>query len=232
MTGNATIFLCDDDQEVLNGLSFLLRESGYKVRSYESGKELLEAIELETKPLRAVFVLDLHNPPMDGDLIHDELIERGYTTRSPVIFLSGTGTISRAVSAVAKGALNFVEKPHADNALLSLVAEAIAKEEKQNANANRCEFLAFMWESLTEKQRKCALLVAAGDPNKVVAGKLGIVESTVEKHKEKISEKLGVDSTASLATTIADMKSCGVILTSSPTLAEGHRLRAKEGDSY
>jgi two-component system response regulator DctR len=210
MTGNATIFLCDDDQEVLNGLSFLLRESGYKVRSYESGKELLEAIELEKKPLRAVFVLDLHNPPLDGDLIHDELIERGYTTRSPVIFLSGTGTISRAVSAVAKGALNFVEKPHADNALLSLVAEAIAKEEKQNANANRCEFLAFMWESLTERQRECTLLVAAGDPNKVVADKLGITVSAVEKQKEKIFEKLGVDSTASLATTIADMKSCGI----------------------
>lgn len=212
MTGNATIFLCDDDQEVLDGLSFLLRESGYKVRSYESGKELLEAIELEKKPLRAVFILDLHNPPMDGDLIHDELIKRGYASRNPVIFLSGTGTISRAVSAVTKGALNFVEKPHADHALLSLVAEAMTREEKQNANANRHEFLAFMWDSLTERQRECALLVAAGDPNKVVAKKLGITESAVEKHKEKIFDKLGVDSTANLATTIADMKSYEITL--------------------
>ena len=210
MTSQATIYLCDDEEDVRGGLSFLLRQCGYAVRAFGSGRELLEAVEAQPHPLRAVFVLDLNMPPMDGDVVHDELIARGYAKRCPVVFLSGQGTISRAVRAVSKGALDFVEKPHTNDALLSLLERAMLLEDQLHSAARRRDFLKTMWDSLSAQQCKVALLVADGDPNKVIADKLGIVERTVEVHRSKAFEKLGVDSPAALATTIAAMRSEGI----------------------
>ena len=210
MKPQATIYICDDDEDVRGGLSFLLRESEFDVRAFGSGAALLEAIELEPQPLRAIFVLDLDMPPMDGDVVHDQLIERGHARRSPVIFLSGRGTIGRAVQAVNKGALDFVEKPHTSSTLLPLLHRAVVLEAELHQKARRCDFLQEMWDSLTPQQRKVAMLVAEGHLNKEIADMLGIVVRMVEVHRSKAYEKLGVDTQAELATTIAAMKGFGI----------------------
>ncbi len=210
MTEIASIYLCDDEDDVRGGLSFLLRHCGFAVQAFASGSALLEGIALAPTPLRAIFLLDLDMPPMDGDAVHDQLIARGYTQCSPVIFLSGRGTIARAVSAVNKGALDFVEKPLTNDTLLPLLQRATTLEAQRFAERQRCDFLRFMWAKLSQQQRKVALLVAAGDLNKTIASKLEIVERTVEMHRAKTFEKLGVDSPAALATTIAAMKACGI----------------------
>ena len=210
MKPQATIYICDDDEDVRGGLSFLLRESEFDVRAFGSGAALLEAIELEPQPLRAIFVLDLDMPPMDGDVVHDQLIERGHARRSPVIFLSGRGTIGRAVQAVNKGALDFVEKPHTSSTLLPLLHRAVVLEAELHQKARRCDFLQEMWDSLTPQQRKVALLVAEGHLNKIIADMLDLSERMVEVHRSKAYEKLGVDTPAELATTIAAMKGFGI----------------------
>jgi two-component system response regulator DctR len=211
MLDQATIYLCDDEEDVLEAVSFLLRQAGFQVRTYLGGKELLSAIEAEPNPLRAIFVLDLYMPPMDGDLVHDQLIALGYTRRSPVIFLSGHGVISRAVNAVSKGALSYVEKPHTAESLLPLLNRAVELERQWNTEARRHDFLQFMWDSLTDRQRQVALLVASGMPNRNSADELHIVERTVEVTRARVFEKLGVDSAAALATTVAEMQRCGII---------------------
>lgn len=210
MNFQATIYLCDDDEDVRGGLSFLLRHSGFDVRPFAGGSEMLAAIAAEPTPLRAVFVLDLDMPPMDGDVVHDQLIALGHTKSSPVIFLSGRGTIAKAVAAVSKGALDFVEKPYAKDTLLPLLERAVSLEAQWYADAKRGEFLKSMWDSLSAQQRKVVLMVAAGDLNKVIADKLEISASMVEKHRACGFEKLGVDSSAALATTIANMKARGI----------------------
>lgn len=212
MTAPLTIFLCDDDADVRGGLSFLLRHSGFDVRAFATGADMLEAIDTEPNTFRAVFVLDLDMPPMDGDVVHDILIQQGYARRCPVVFLSGRGTIARAVTAVSKGALDFLEKPYTSDSLLPLLEKAVTLEEQWHNDTKRSDFLKYMWASLSVQQRKVALLVAAGDLNRSIAGKLDIVERTVEVHRSKAFEKLGVDSPAALATTIAAMKSCGIDL--------------------
>ena len=210
MKPTATIYLCDDDADVRGGLSFLLREAGFGVRAFGSGAELLQAIDAEPQPLRAIFVLDLDMPPMDGDVVHEQLIVRGYAKRNPVIFLSGRGTIPRAVQAVNKGALDFVEKPYTSSALLPLLQRAVALEAELQQRAKRCDFLQSLWDSLTPQQRKVSVLVAEGHLNKVTGSMLGIGERMVEVHRAKAFEKLGVDSPAELATTMAAMKGCGL----------------------
>jgi two-component system response regulator DctR len=212
MTPQATIFLCDDDEDVRGGLSFLLRQAEFEVRAFGSGAALLEAIEAEPKPLRAIFVLDLDMPPMDGDVVHDQLIARGYANSSPVIFLSGRGTIMRAVQAVNKGALDFVEKPYTSGGLLPLLHRAVLLEAEWHSQSKRHDFLQSMWDSLSPQQSKVAVLVAEGHLNKVTASLLDVSERMVEVHRSKAFEKLGVDSPAELATTIATMKACGIAL--------------------
>jgi two-component system response regulator DctR len=211
MNPPTTIYLCDDDEDVRGGLSFLLRQAELDVRAFGSGAALLEAIEAEPQPLRAIFVLDLDMPPMDGDEVHDQLIARGYAKCSPVIFLSGRGTITRAVQSVNKGALDFVEKPYTSGTLLPLLHRAAVLEDELHKQARRCDFLQEMWSSLTPQQAKVAVLVAEGHLNKVTGHLLGIGERMVEVHRAKAFEKLGVDSPAELATTIAAMKGCGIV---------------------
>jgi two-component system response regulator DctR len=210
MNLQATVYVCDDDEDVRGGLSFLLRQADFDVRAFGSGPALLEAIEAAPKPLRAIFILDLDMPPMDGDALHEQLISRGYANRSPVVFLSGRGTIARAVQAVNKGALDFVEKPYTSGALLPLLHRAMDLEADLHSKAKRCDFLKSLWDSLTPQQARVAVLVAEGHLNKVSASMLGIGERMVEVHRAKAFEKLGVDSPAELATTIAAMKICNI----------------------
>lgn len=212
MNAVPTIYLCDDDQDLREALSFLLRQSDFEVRAFGSGGEMLAAIQEAAQPLRAIFVLDLNMPSMNGDVVHDHLIAGGYTQRNPVIFLSGKGTIPRAVQAVSKGALDFVEKPYTNDALLPLLRKAVALEAQWHSQAVRSDFLRSLWDSLSPQQRKVASLVAEGDMNKVIAAKLDIGERMVEVHRSKAFEKLGVDSAAELATTMAALKACGLRL--------------------
>ena len=205
-----TIFLCDDNREVLDSLSFHLQQAEFEARAYPSGESLLQAINAEPKPLRAIFVLDIKNPPMDGDVIHDHLIEMGYTKRSPVIFLTGEGTIELAVAAVRKGALDFLRKPHTPDALLPLLHRAVELEAEWLIRANRCDFLRSIWTGLAPQKKKVAKLTAESLSIGEISRRLGIVESTVEKHRQAVFESFGVDKATGVATTIAAMKHCGI----------------------
>ena len=212
MRSQPTIYLCDDDEGVRNSLSFLLKQHGFTVRAFASGPELLDAVDAVTPPLRGVFVLDVRMEPLPGPVVHDRLREKGYAARNPVIFLSGHGDISAAVAAMAKGALNFVEKPATDDKLIHQLREALVLEEEWQAKARRREFLHALWQSLAPQQKRVAVLVGEGNLNKVIAGKLHVSDRMVEVHRSKVFEKLGVDSAAELATTLADMRAAGIAL--------------------
>lgn len=205
-----TIYLCDDDAGVRGALSFLLKQHGFAVVAYASGPDLLAAIDQNITGLRGVFVLDVRMEPMSGPVLHEQLLERGLGKKHPVIFLSGHGDIPVAVAAMSKGALNFVEKPYTDDMLLPMLREAMALEEQWHRVALRREFLLSMWESLAPQQRRIARLKSAGDLNKVIASQMNIAERTVEEHWVKVRDKLGVDSAATLATTMAEMRANGI----------------------
>jgi len=210
MTNTPTIYLCDDDNGVRGGLSYLLEQCGFNVNAFASGPALLAALDALPQPPRGVFVLDLQMEPMRGDAVHDRLHARGLGHRMPVIFLSAHGTIPITVSAMKKGAITFVEKPYTVETLVPLLKEALEKEEQWQRQANRCEFLRTMWESLAPQQRRVARMKAKGDITKVIGDRIDLADRTVEEHWVNVRDKLGVDSVAALATTIAEMRACGV----------------------
>jgi two-component system, LuxR family, response regulator DctR len=207
-----TAFLCDDDPGVRGALAFLLRQHGIDVVAHASGPELLEAIDILAPPVRGVFLLDLRMEPMGGAEVHQALIARGLHARNPVIFLSGHGSIPAAMASVQRGAVDFLEKPYTDDTLIERLGRAFALEETWQAEARRREFLLSLWNDVTPQQRRVAVLVAAGDLNKVIAGKLQVSERMVEVHRARVFEKLGVDSAAGLATTLASMRAMEIAL--------------------
>lgn len=202
MDADRIVYLVDDEEAVLDALGFLLGSHGLQVRAFRDGPSFLQALAAAKPPLRGVIVLDIRMEPMSGLRVHDELVARGL--RNPVLFLSGHGDIPMAVEALKKGAFDFLEKPYSDNALAGRIEQALAVENAMHAaGAQTAERLARL-SSLTEREREVMRGVAAGKLNKVIADELNVSVRTVEVHRARVYAKLGVRSSAEVATLLAN----------------------------
>jgi two-component system response regulator DctR len=138
---------------------------------------------------------------MSGLELFDALLAR--SLRNPVLFLTGHGDIPMAVDALKRGAFDFIEKPYADNALVDRILAALAVEAAAfSRNAQAAERAARI-ASLTARERDVMQRVAAGKMNKVIADELAIANRTVEVTRARVFAKLGVRSSAELATFVA-----------------------------
>jgi len=196
----ATVYLVDDDATVRAALTFLLTSHGLPVCSFDSGPALLE--RLDTGPaLRGCILLDVRMEPLSGLQVHDELVARGVHT--PVIFLTGHGDIRMAVSALKKGAFDFVEKPFGDVALVDRVCDALAADAEQQQRRAEGDSRGEMLAGLTQREQDVMHRVAAGKLNKVIADEMNVSMRTVEVYRARVFAKLGVRSSAELATLLA-----------------------------
>lgn len=214
MKPEVTIYVCDDDPEVREALSIHLRAHGYPVGTFASGAELLAHLEELDNAWRGICLIDvdMHGNRHAGPQLHEELLARQWTRRLPVLFLSGRGTIDIAVAAMAKGALNFIQKPYDPDQLLGEIKLAMKKESELHIEHQmRTDFTAH-WETLTTQQRKVVLLVEKGLSNKVIGDRLGISERMVEEHRRAALRKLGVGTAAELATLLAEARELGMDL--------------------
>jgi two-component system response regulator DctR len=184
------VYLADDEEPVLDALSFLLASRGLEVKAFRDGPSLLSA-------------LDVRMEPMSGLRVHDELVARG--VRNPVLFLSGHGDIPMAVEALKKGAFDFLEKPYSDNALADRLEQALAVEAAMHQEDAQAAERRARLESLTDREHEVMLRVAAGKLNKVIADELHVSVRTVEVHRARVYAKLGVRSAAEVATLIAGL---------------------------
>jgi FixJ family two-component response regulator len=184
-----TVHVVDDDYAVRDSLSMLFRKAGLAVRAYSSA---LEFLGQPLPPLPACLVLDIRMPGMSGTELHDLLTGRGSTL--PVVFITGHGDIPTAVEAVKKGAYDFIEKPFDDYQLLSQVLGALEYPQPQAGAALPPVSL----EQLSGREQQVLQQVLAGKPSRQVADELHISVRTVEFHRARIMQKLGVRSTAEL----------------------------------
>jgi two-component system response regulator DctR len=190
------VHLVDDESSVRDALTFLLQSHGLLVRAYTGGPEFLAA--LDANDLRGCIVLDVRMEPMSGLQVFDELLERH--TILPVLFLSGHGDIPMAVDALQKGAFDFLEKPFNGDALVSRVQRALAQEDAHHSQHTEHLQEADRLASLSGRERAVMHLVAAGKLNKVIADELCVSVRTVEVHRARVFAKLGVRSSAEVAT--------------------------------
>lgn len=189
-----SVFIVDDDEAIRDALSWLFQSRGVPVRSFASAEDFLA----EWRPgLSGCLLLDIRMSGMSGLDLFDRL--REVSASLPVIFLTGHGDVPMAVSALKKGALDFVEKPFNDNELVDRVIEALALSAQRREREADTAGIASRLANLTARERQVMDLVLAGKLNKVIADDLGITMRTVEVHRAHVFEKMGVKTAVELA---------------------------------
>ena len=184
-----TIHLVDDDEAIRRSASLVLRTSGYTVKTYESGIELLASAE-ELAP--GCILMDVRMPAMDGLEVHAALKERGVFL--PVIVMTGHGDVNLAVRAMKAGAIDFIEKPFEKAELLAAIEDGFdSMDRSERRRAHREEARAKL---AVLTPRECEVLqgLVEGRPNKTIAYALGISPRTVEVHRANLMAKLAVPS--------------------------------------
>ncbi len=198
---SATVYVVDDEEVLRDALAWLLRSRRLLPRGFASGDAFWAAVESgDVKPdSPACLLLDMRMPGMNGMALFERLAERGLTERIPVIFLTGHADVATAVTAVKRGAFDFVEKPFSDNALVDRVIEAQARSAQALQRWAGHQKLARDLADLTEREREVMREVIAGRPNKLIADALDISVRTVEVHRARVFEKMAVKSAVELA---------------------------------
>lgn len=201
--GLPLVHLVDDEAVVRDALGWLLRTRRLLSEPHPSG----EAFEawlgthldvLEHAP--SCLLLDMRMPGgMSGVQLFERLIERRLLDVLPVIFLSGHGDVPTAVGAIQRGAFDFVEKPFSDNALVDRIERALGASRRAIERRRDRAALQTRLAELTEREREVMQLVIDGRPNKLIADALAISVRTVEVHRARVFDKMGVKSAVELA---------------------------------
>jgi two-component system, LuxR family, response regulator FixJ len=195
-TGNAEIFIVDDDPLVLNALSIVLSRAGYQVTGFAEGTSFLAAARSRTP---TCVILDVHMPGQSGLDILKELNAQHYP--APIFMISGAGDIPMAVEAIKYGAFDFIEKPFDATTAVARVRAATEAWSRRGKQANGVESLPRTfpgYDQLTSRERDVLGQIAAGSSNKQAGRELGISPRTIEVHRARIMEKLGAKNAADL----------------------------------
>ena len=193
-----TVHVVDDDDAIRDALAWLLRSRGVPARTWPSAEAFLAEW---SEGLRGCLVLDVRMDGMSGVELFDRLLARG--SRLPVIFLTGHGDVPLAVAALKKGAFDFVEKPFNDNELVDRIVAAVEQDAQQRRQLENEASVAARLAELTPRERQVMERILAGEYNKTIADGLGIAVRTVEVHRARIFEKMGVRSAVELAQLLA-----------------------------
>ena len=188
-----TVFIVDDDAGVRKSIGELLISVGLAVETFESAQSFLDTFDA-ARP--GCLVLDVRMAHMGGLMLEAKLGEMGADI--PIVFISGHGDISMAVNAIKRGAVDFVPKPYQEQHLLDAVNEALRRDAQQRTGLVDASGHTRRLQTLTSREREVLDLVLKGQSCKVIAQKLGISHRTVERHRSRLLEKLGVASVTEL----------------------------------
>ena len=193
MPGKRRVYLVDDDEAVRDSLSLLLEAKGYDARGFASAVEFLAAAP--SLPIGCL-VADIRMPEMDGLELQQRLIERNL--EFPLVMITGHGDVPLAVRAMKAGAIDFIQKPFASEAILSSLGVACQRltgsDPADPMKAAATSKLAL----LSPRERQVLEGLLAGLPNKSIAYDLAISPRTVEVHRARVMDKMGARSLSEL----------------------------------
>lgn len=193
MTGSRRVHIVDDDEAIRDALTWLLQSRDVAVAAWPSAEAFLADYDPAT---RGCLLLDVRMEGMSGLELFERLQALG--CRMPAIFLTGHADVPLAVAALKKGARDFVEKPFSDNDLVDRIIDALAFDDDQRVRDAGSESVASRLATLTHRERQVMDLVVLGKLNKVIADDLGVSMRTVEVHRARVFDKMGVKTAVEL----------------------------------
>lgn len=179
------VHVVDDDEGFRNSLRSLLESCDLAVETYADAGQFL-ARYAPDRP--GCLLLDVRMPKMSGLQLQEELQKR--QIRVPLVFITAHGDVAMAVTAVRRGALDFIEKPFDDEALIGLIRDALDKDVQDREVSKRQMNFGARLASLSARERSVLDRVVEGKLNKIIAEELGISVKTVEFHRKRIMSKL------------------------------------------
>lgn len=189
MPGERRVYIVDDDEAVRDSLSVLLESKGYAVRSFGSALDFLAAAP--SLPVGCL-VVDIRMPEMDGLELQQHLIDRSLDF--PLMVITGHGDVPLAVRAMKAGAIDFIEKPFALEAILDSLEVALLRLATPSDQDPTAVATATKLGLLSPRERE----VLDGLPNKTIAYDLAISPRTVEIHRARVMDKMGARSLSEL----------------------------------
>jgi two-component system response regulator DctR len=189
-----TVSIIDDDEGYRDSVQELVSSVGLPTETFSSALEFLDVFD----PARpGCLVLDVRMARMSGLALQERLHAMGATI--PIVFISGHGDIAMAVKAVKEGAVDFVQKPYREQQLLDAIDEALRRDAAPRPySGDTQQALASRIAALSPREREVMTLALKGLPSKVIAKELAISHRTVEQHRSRLLEKLGVGSITEL----------------------------------
>ncbi|GAB3670797.1 response regulator transcription factor [Salinisphaera aquimarina] len=182
------VHVIDDDPSVRESLKALLGDAGYDVRCYACAETFLE----QSGGSEGCALIDLRLESMDGLTLQQRLIAE--QSNVDVIMMSAYGQIGDAVTAMRRGAIDFIEKPFAPDQMLARIRSLYKIQDKEELAQREARHCAALVELLTPRERQVLSMIVDGFANKQVANALGISARTVETHRVHIMQKLSAES--------------------------------------
>lgn len=193
-----TVFIVDDDDAVRDSISELVESVGLSAAAYDSAPAFLAAFEPD-RP--GCLVLDVRMAEMSGLALQQRLNDMGVAL--PVIILTGHGDVPMAVEAMKNGALDFLQKPCRDQALLDSINAALLKNAEDRRASGMDHLLRTRLATLTEREMEVYEYLRQGESSKTIARKLAISPRTVETHRHNLLHKMAVTSVKELLALLA-----------------------------
>jgi len=199
------VHVIDDDESLRTALLRLLNGNGFEATGYGSTGDFL----LRHPPDRhGCVLLDIRLPGGPSGLeLNAVLKEQGINL--PVVFMTGHADVASSVAAMKGGAVDYLEKPIAPQALLDAVGRALARDAAaRGARQDRTELMT-AFAALSQRERQVFDLIVDGKLNKQIAAALGVAERTVKAQRASVLAKLGVSSVAELGRLAERLRSLG-----------------------
>lgn len=196
-----TVYVVEDDEAVRDSLELLLKSDGKPVKTYESAGSFLADY---SDQMAGCIVLDIRMPGMDGMELQKKLNDKHSIL--PIIFVTGHGDVPMAVDAMKEGAVDFIQKPYREEALLEKIEAALEQDREQRKTLDERQEIVRRIKSLTPREREIMDRMIAGQANKVIAIELEISQRTVEIHRSRVMHKMGTHSLAHLVRMVLSVK--------------------------
>ena len=196
-----TVYVVEDDEAVRDSLELLLKSDGKPVSTYENANTFLKDY---SEKMAGCIVLDIRMPGMDGMELQKKLNEKHSIL--PIIFVTGHGDVPMAVDAMKEGAVDFIQKPYREEALLQKIEAALEQDREQRKTLGEKQEILRRVKSLTPREHEIMDRMIAGQANKVIAIELEISQRTVEIHRSRVMHKMGTHSLAHLVRMVLSVK--------------------------